>query len=65
MIALPDGRVLVKSGGASSRRSWLAVQNPHDVLGRGDCRDSERKGKNQLFEGGHAENGSMAGSLDR
>ena len=28
-------------------------------------RDSERKGKNQLFDGGHAENGSMAGSLDR
>jgi hypothetical protein len=36
---------------ARSRRSWLAVQNPHDVLGSGDRRDGEREGKNHLFEG--------------
>jgi hypothetical protein len=50
---------------ARSRRSWLAVQNPHDVLGSGDRRDGEREGKNQLFEGGHAKNGSTAGRIDR
>ena len=42
-------------------RSWVALQNPHDVLGSGDRRDGERERKNQLFEGGHAENGSTAG----
>jgi hypothetical protein len=40
--------------------SWLAVQNPHDILSGGDCSDGEREGKSQLFESGHAENGSTA-----
>ena len=44
--------------------SWLAVQNPHDILSGGDCSDGEREGKSQLFESGHAENGSTAGGLD-
>ena len=44
--------------------SWLAVQNPHDILSSGDCSDGEREGKSQLFESGHAENGSTAGGLD-
>jgi hypothetical protein len=43
--------------------SWLAVQNPHDILSGGDCSDGEREGKSQLFESGHAENGSTAGGL--
>jgi hypothetical protein len=34
--------------------SWLAVQNPHDILSGGDCSDREREGKSQLFESGHA-----------
>ncbi len=44
--------------------SWLAVQNPHDILSGGDCSDGEREGKSQLFESGHAENGSTARGLD-
>ena len=40
--------------------SWLAVQNPHDILSGGDCSDGEREGKSQLFESGHAENDSTA-----
>jgi hypothetical protein len=34
-------------------------------LGSGDRRDGEREGKIHLFEGGHAENGSTAGGIDR
>jgi hypothetical protein len=45
-------------------RSWLAVQNPHDILSGGDCSDREREGKSQLFESGHAENDSTAVGLD-
>lgn len=57
----------LRAGVPPRGRSWLAVQDPHDVLGGGDRRDGERERKRQLLEGRHAENGSTAGqerSLD-
>ena len=57
----------LRAGVRPRGRSWLAVQDPHDVLGGGDRRDGERERKRQLLEGRHAENGSTAGqerSLD-
>jgi len=57
----------LRAGVPPRGRSWLAVQDPHDVLGGGDRRYGDCQRKRQLLEGRHAENGSTAGqerSLD-